>query len=105
MKMVKQTMEEKVKEIIDAKAIAYSQHDGNKIYFQSGSLKRDGILYIIEGTITQDNKIDWECDCPAYQWSKADPRTCKHIGSAEEVMKSDDSIRREYKIIEGDDSG
>ena len=103
--MTKQTMEEKIKEIIDAKAIDYAKHDGNRIYFQAGSLKRDKILYVIEGTINEDNKIHWECDCPAYQWNREDPRTCKHIGSAEEVMKNDDSIRREYKIIEGDDSG
>jgi len=103
--MVRQTMEEKVKGILDANACKYDNTQGNTIFFFTMSLTGSGEEYKQEAEIHDDNTLTWECECLAYTHSKADPKTCKHVGSAKEVLKNDDSIRVEYKMIVGDSNG
>ena len=100
--MTRQTMEEKIKEILNANAIEYICTTGNTAYFKSTSLSEDGIVYDTEIIITEDNSLVGECQCPAIQWSKEKPKTCKHIESAIEMMKRD-GIRMEYKALSNDD--
>jgi len=96
--MTRQTMEEKVQVILDAKAIEYAKSEGDKHYFQAGSLSEESIMYVIECVINEDKTMSWECDCPALQWSKEKPKTCKHIESAKALMVRD-GIKMEYKGI------
>ena len=100
--MTRQTMKEKIKEILDASAIKYLGTKGNIVEFESTSLSEDGVTYDTEIIIGEDNSLTGGCQCPAIMWSKADPKTCKHIESAIEMMKRDD-IRMEYKYIENDE--
>jgi len=100
--MTRQTMEQKIQDILDAGAIEYISTNGNTAYFESTSLSDKSIRYKEEIVISDDDKLSGECDCPALQWSKADPKTCKHIGSAIAMMKRD-GIRMEYKAMSNDD--
>ena len=100
--MTRQTMEDKVRDILDAGAIKYNGTNGNYVEFESTSLSEDGIKYDTEIIITQDNNLVGGCQCPALQWSKEKPKTCKHIESAIEMMKRD-GIRMEYKAMSNDD--
>ena len=101
--MTRQTMEQKVQDILDADAIEYIGTNGNVVEFKSTSLCEDGVVYDTEIIITEDNSLVGECQCPAIMWSKADPKTCKHIESAIVMMKRD-SIRMEYKALSNDES-
>ena len=65
-------------------------------------MSEDGVTYDTEIIIGEDNSLTGGCQCPAIMWSKADPKTCKHIESAIEMMKRD-GIRMEYKYIENDE--
>jgi len=97
--MTRQTMEDKVQGILDAGACSYDNTQGNTIYFFTKSLTGNGEEYKQEAEIHDDNTLTWECECLAYTHSREDPKTCKHIGSAREVLKNDNSIRVEYKVI------
>ena len=100
--MTRQTMEQKVQDILDASAIKYNGTKGNLVEFEAKSLSDDGVTYDTEIIIGEDNSLVGGCQCPAIQWSKADPKTCKHIGSAIAMMKRD-GIRMEYKAFSNDD--
>ena len=101
--MTRQTMQEKIQDILNADAIEYIGTTGNTAYFESTSLSDKSIRYKEEIVIGEDDSLTGECDCPALQWSKADPKTCKHIGSAIAMMKRDD-IRIEYKVMSANDA-
>jgi len=105
--MVRQTMEEKINDILNANACSYSNTQGNDIYFFTKSItpERSGDEYKQEARINTDDTLTWECECLAFTHSREEPKSCKHIGSAKEVLKNDSSIRTHYVLIEGDDSG
>ena len=95
-------MEEKIKGILDANACSYSNTQGNDIYFFTKSLTGNGDEYKQEARINTDDTLTWECECLAFTHSREEPKSCKHIGSAKEVLNNDSSIRTQYVLIEAD---
>ncbi len=50
--------------------------------------------YVVKSTNGNDNYIvkittdgDWDCTCPAYMYSKLNPKTCKHIDKIKSEIK------------------
>lgn len=83
--MARQTMEEKIKDLLDANDVVFDHTEGNTHIFM-GKQHSKGIdnPYIITGNI-REKEIDWECSCRAFEFND----TCKHIGCAEAIVIRD----------------
>jgi len=83
--MAKQTMEEKVKGLLDAKDVVFFHTEGNTHFFM-GKQHSNGVEnpYIITAEI-REKELDWECSCKAFEFAD----TCKHIESAKIILVRD----------------
>ena len=98
--MVRQTMEEKVKAILNAKDVVFDHTEGNTHIFM-GKQHSKGVdnPYIITGNI-REKEIDWECSCRAFEFAD----TCKHIESAKIILVRD-KHRTTMVLITYDEEG
>jgi len=80
--MAKQTMEEKVKGLLDAKDVVFDHTEGNTHFFM-GKQHSNGVNdpYVITAEI-REKELDWECSCKAFEFAD----TCKHIECAKELL-------------------
>jgi len=98
--MSSEVMVSRAKKLVDDGDVEYVNTNGNTHNFQGrGHNTSKDKIYIITGEIQQNNEIAWSCDCHHAQFNDE----CKHMLACSMIIKNDDSIRIEYKIIEGDD--
>ena len=95
------SLDSKVALILKNKEVEYDETNGNIHIFQAVAHAKGYDHYIVTAEIKPGGStthptdyIEWQCDvsaqsgCRAYRYNKDRPRTCKHIGACQRLMKS-----------------
>ena len=79
----------KASNIVKKKEIKYIQTNGNTHIFEAKAHSDNTAPYIITAELKIDDHILWFCECKAFEYSKEDTQTCKHIVAGKELFKKE----------------